>query len=524
MQLTIHAAVSAAARRNPDAAAVEHDGGILTYASLETRSKNLGGALRGSGLDTGDRVLIMLGNTPWFFIAVLACSRSGLVAVPVPTGISERELDHFMSDSGARAVIVADAVAERFVDPLSAAADDGVAVLAWGSSFRRATAASELSDIPSSTYVDSADESLAFFVGYTSGTTGRPKGAVISQRARTLLAMTLGQEYGCYHAGGRALIATPLYHGAGMNRAMAPLMCGGTVVLHERFDAEHVDRLLRAGTVGSVFMVPTMFAAIAETGPAPASATTVTIMSNAAALPEKLKLFALDRWPSARLFEIYGSTEGGTISSLRPEDLLRKPRCVGQALAMTQVRIVGDDAQEVARGEPGLLWTRSPYLFTGYLGQPEATAEVMSSDGFVTSGDLAVMDEEGYLSIVGRKTDTIITGGVNVFPREVEEVIREHPAVADAVVVGIPDDRWGERVHAVVIPDPGSSITPEELEAHCARLLSKQKMPKGFDVRSGVPRTGTGKIIRAELVREIAERDRSSGADAATAPASDLPG
>lgn len=514
MALTVHGAILSAAARDPAATAIEHDSGPMTYKELEQRSAGLAAGLLGLGLEIGDRVIIALGNVPPFFVAAIACSRAGLVAVPVPAGVSERELSHFVEDSGAKALIAASDFLERLESDVRAYAADGLVVIGWDEAFAGAPVGRDLSErvLPGGgPAVD--DERLPFFVGYTSGTTGRPKGAVISQRARTLLAMTLGQEYGCYHADARALIATPLYHGAGMNRAMAPLMAGGTVVLHERFDPERVDRLLGTGEVDSVFMVPTMFAAIQELDSSPTGDGRVTIMSNAAALPEKLKLFALDRWPLARLFEIYGSTEGGTISSLRPTDLLTKPRCVGQALAMTELRIVGPEGDELPRGVAGQLWSRSPYVFTEYLGRPEATAEVLTEDGFVTSGDVAVLDDEGYLFIVGRVTDTIITGGVNVFPREIEEVIREHPAVVDAVAIGIPDERWGERVHAVVIPKPGVEVLASELDAHCRGLLSSQKMPKGFDIRSEVPRTGTGKIVRSALVDEVVASQRESASD-----------
>ena len=500
--VTVHGAFLAAAARNPAAPAVEHDGGTMSYGELSARSSALAAALR-SRCDRGDRVAIMLGNHPAFYIAAMAVSRAGLVVVPTPPRPTARELSHFLDDSGARVVIATTGALERVGDELEARARGGDStVLIWDQPFLDQPAATTLTEGPSGPEeVVTGDDQ--FFIGYTSGTTGVPKGALVSQRARTMLAMTAGQEYGCYHAGCRSLIATPLYHGAGMNRGFAPIMTGGTVVLHPRFDAERVDGLLRSGTVGSVFMVPTMFSSIMDLGEAPPAAAGITIMSNAAALPERLKHFALSRWPNARLFEIYGTTEGGTISSLRPEDLLRKPRCVGQALALTEIRVTDESGRPVAAGEVGDLWSRSPYLFEGYWRRPEATAEVVSEDGFVTSRDLARVDEEGYIHIVGRRSDTIVTGGVNVFPREVEEVIREHPAVADVAVVGIPDDRWGERVHAVIVPAPGATVTADELDAHCRRLISPQKTPKGFDVRTEVPRTATGKIVRPRLIEEI---------------------
>lgn len=511
MPLTIHGAIRSATARHPDAVAVHHDGGALTYAELDDGSRRLAAWLRGgAALEEGDRVALLFGNEPGFFTAVLAASRAGLTSVPVPSGSTAAELEYFLSDCGARVLLVGDAVAERRPEVLSGPVDAGLQVLVWSSAGLVPQTVEQVVEHTAPMRYDVDDPDLPFFVGYTSGTTGRPKGAVISQRARTLLSMTLGQEYGCYHANGESLIVTPLYHGAGMNRAFSPLMFGGSVRLHPRFDAERVVETLVPGGPSSVFLVPTLFSAIEDLGETPPSAAELTIMSNASALPERLKHFAVGRWPRARIFEIYGSTEGGTISSLRPEDLLRKQRCVGQALALTDVELRDGDGRTVGPGEAGQLWSRSPYVFDEYLGRPDATAEV-KVDGWVTCGDLARVDDEGYLHIVGRVTDTIISGGVNVFPREVEEVLRDHPDVAEVVVLGLPDPRWGERVHAVVVPVRGREPSEEDLAAHCRALLAGPKVPKGFTVSDDVPRTPTGKVLRSALADRLAGEDGVPG-------------
>jgi long-chain acyl-CoA synthetase len=500
--ITVHGAFLSAAARNPAAPAVEHDAGTMSYGELNSRSGALAAALR-SLSDCGDRIVLMLGNDPSFLISVLAASRAGLVVVPIPPRPTGRELAHFLDDSGARVVITTAGALERAGDELEARArEGGVIVLLWDQPFRDREAATALTS-GQSLEGDDVSSDDPFFIGYTSGTTGTPKGALVSQRARTMLSITAGQEYGCYHAGSRSLVATPLYHGAGLNRGLTPILTGGTVVLHRGFDAERVDSALSSGAVDSVFMVPTMFASIFNLGQSRSTRAQITIMSNAAALPEPLKRFALSRWVGARLFEIYGTTEGGTISSLRPEDLLKKPRSVGQALALTEIRISDKKGRPVERGAVGELSSRSPYSFVGYWNRPEATEEAVSSDGYVTSHDLARVDDDGFIYIVGRRTDTIVTGGVNVYPKEIEEVIRDHPAVADVVVIGIPDAHWGERVHAVIIPTPGATVSGEDLDAHCRRLISSQKLPKDFEFRNEVPRTSTGKIIRSRLVEEI---------------------
>jgi long-chain acyl-CoA synthetase len=279
------------------------------------------------------------------------------------------------------------------------------------------------------------------------------------------------------------------------------------VILHRRFDPEHCVRALADAGCTGAFMVPTMFAAIFELSDAVTSLLAdrrLTILSNAAALPDHLKRRILDAWSGVRLFEIYGSTEGGTVTSLRPEDQSRKERCVGPPLALTDVRLLGSDGHEVATGEVGELATRSPFVFSGYHGDEEATATAFR-DGWVTVGDLARQDDEGYVYIVGRKSEVVISGGVNVYPREVEEVLASHPLVREVAVIGVPDTYWGERVHAVLVMVPGAMVDYEEIRAHCQRSLAPQKVPRSIELRDSLPRTGTGKIAKHLLAAREGE-------------------
>ena len=470
--LTIGSAFLAAAARVPGRVAITFEGRQVTYAELERASARLGAALIERGLRAGDRVGVLLPNHPDFLVAILGVARAGMVAVPIPAGATERERRHVSEDAGLRLLIDADAV--------PALVQAGRAGLG-----------------------DLGTEAGAFFIGYTSGTTGRPKGAVVSHRARTLLALIFGQEYGCYAPGETHLITTPMYHGAGLSRALTPLLSGAAIELHPRFDPERVVEAFESGRVTATFMVPAMFASLYELPQARLPGGRIalrTILSNASALPEHLKLRTLEQWPEVRLFEIYGSTEAGTVTSLRPEDQLRKQRCVGLPLALTQVRIVDGEGKDVEPGAVGRLFSRSPFQFDGYHENPGATSEVML-DGYLTSGDLARRDEEAYVYIVGRTSDVIITGGVNVYPREVEEYLSELPAVREVAVLGVPDARWGEAVHAVIVPRAGMARPSDaELLEHCRRGLAPAKIPKSFAFRDSLPRTPSGKVIRRELV------------------------
>jgi acyl-CoA synthetase (AMP-forming)/AMP-acid ligase II len=505
--LTICSAFLRAAARAPSRVAIRFEGREIAYGELERDSARLANALlRAVACRPGERVGLLIGNRPEFLVAVLAVARAGLVAVPLPSGSTARELSQVAEDSGMRALLVAEEPAGRLAVALEELSSGGIAVHGTDGRVGGTATTAELLRRASTAPVDLAREDEPFFFGYTSGTTGRPKAAVVSHRARTLLALMYGQEYGCYAPDETHLITTPMYHGAGLGRALAPLLTGGTIDLHRRFDPERVLSEIAAGAVTATFMVPTMFASIFEL-PAPAlgrgGGRLRTVLSNASALPEHLKHRILEQWPSVRLFEIYGSTETGTVSSLRPEDLLRKPRCVGLPLALTQVRLVREDGEEAGEGEVGTLYCSSPYLFEGYHGNPEATDAVTLAD-HVTAGDLARRDEEGYLYIVGRIADVIVSGGVNVYPREVEEYLTEHPGVGEAVVFGVPDPHWGEAVHAVVVPSADAPPpTQEELIVHCRLGLAGAKIPKSVSVRSSLPRTPTGKVLKRELAAEL---------------------
>lgn len=481
--LTIGSAFLSSASRVPARTAIRFENREISYAELAEATGRLAGALLSEiGCAAGDRVGIWLPNVPEFVVATLGVARAGLVAVPMPLSATPREVAQLIADSGLR-VLITDSNREAA----------GVTL----------TTVAALLEARVPSVRDLADDRAAFFIGYTSGTTGRPKGAVVGHRARTLLGLLYGQEYGCYTPGETHLITTPMYHGAGLSRALAPLLSGAAIELHQSFDPERVIRAFAGGTITATYMVPTMFAALFEL---PTSLLDLgagrlrTVLSNAAALPEHSKLRILDQWPGIRLFEIYGSTEAGTVTSLRPEDQLRKQRCVGLPLPLTNVRLIGEGGADAEAGEVGKLYSRSPFQFIGYHQNSVATAEAML-DGYLTSGDLAQRDEEGYIYIVGRASDVIITGGVNVYPREVEEYLAELPAVREAAVVGVPDPHWGEAIHAYVVPQPGAlRPTEAELRDHCRKGLAPAKIPKRFLFRENLPRTPSGKVIKRELL------------------------
>lgn len=498
--LLMHQAFLASAGRQPSKVAVRFENREILYRELAEDVRRLSCALQeGLGLAIGSRVGILMPNRPEFYVAALAIAHAGLVCVPLPVSTTPRELVYFIADSGMAALFVDDSVAERLGDALDGIDGNDLALHQWDQARRGANSVRQLmaSGAPSTRAVP-VDDAQPFFFGYTSGTTGAPKAAVISHRARTALTLMLGQEYGCYAASDTALVTTPLYHGAGLTRGLAPLLTGGSVVLHRHFDPELAVEALATPRVTTAFMVPTMFAAIFGLGErtvARLQSSAMTILSNAAPLADGVKAQILDNWRRVRLFEIYGSTEAGTVSSLRPEDQRRKSRCVGLPLAHTEVAILDETGNPVAEGEAGELWSRSPFVFSHYHNKEEATAAAFR-DGFVSVGDVSRRDGEGHLYIVGRKAEVIISGGVNVYPREIEEILAAHPTVKEAAVVGVPDKYWGERVHAVLVAERGGQIDVSQIEKHCRGLLAPQKVPRSIEVRPDLPHTSTGKVAK----------------------------
>ena len=501
----MHEAFDAAVAKNPTKIAVLFEGLEITYESLSVDIRRLSDVFQNKiGLPVGSRVGVLLSNRPEYIVAVLAISHAGLVVVPVPVGVTMRELEYFVDDCAMSLLITEGSVISRLGDGVEELVDDGLSVYVWEQDHGNRASVEELIKAGESN-IDSAIDSdeVPFMFAYTSGTTGKPKAAVISQRARTTLALLHGQEYGCYTASDTTLVVTPMYHSAGLSRSLVPLITGGTVVIHRHFDAEQCVRALAEPRVTGVFMVPTMFAAIFELGPTVTERLrnrNLTILSNAAALPDRLKRRILDAWPGVRLFEIYGSTEAGTVTSLRPEDQLRKDRCVGPALGLTEIRILDESGAVVKPGDIGEIAVRSPFAFSGYFGRQEATDSAFLN-GFVLTGDVAWQDDERYLYIVGRRSEVIISGGVNIYPREVEEVVAAHHAVREVAIVGVPDDYWGEKVHAVLVLTDGVTLNLEALQLYCRDFLGAQKIPRSMEIRNSLPRTGTGKIAK-HLLKE----------------------
>ncbi|MEZ5459466.1 MAG: AMP-binding protein [Steroidobacteraceae bacterium] len=502
--LTIPLGVRCAARRTPGKVALIEAGRTRSYAELCERMTTLHWlALGDLELGFGDHVAIIAPNCIEYLELVLGLSEIGIASATLSHRLSGPELRDICDDACAK-VLFAHESCRAAVD--AAQLDGRVRVIWIGADLEARLAAAQPLTPPRY-----AGEWDIFCIPYTSGTTGRPKGVLLSHRARALAFNLFAIEYGCFGPDDRFLAIAPLAHGAGMAFALAPIFTGGCCELLPRFDAGTVVRKLGAEAFTGVFLVPTQFHAIfslpEETLQASRHTRLKAMISNAAALPQAIKEKIIALWGEGLLHETYGSTEIGLATNLRPADQLRKQQCVGLPFATTQVRLLDDDGREVEPGEVGELFTLCPLMFSGYW-QNGARQAPELRDGWFSAGDLARRDDEGYVYIVDRKKDMVVTGGINVYPRQIEELLYRHPAIRECAVVGMPDPRWGERLKGFIALREGCALTPEELIEFLTPQLSAYKVPRDYAFVAELPKNPAGKILK----RALRESPESSAA------------
>lgn len=488
------------ARRFPDRTAVSMSEGKLTYARLVERSNRVSNGVAAAGLGPGENAAIVMANRPEYFEIVAGVSSTGSAIATVNPRQSPREIGDILQDCGARII---------FTDPDHAeqvqAADlpEGAKVIVAGAPYEDWLA--RAADTPPASVPAETD---TFSIPYTSGTTGRPKGVCLSHRSRVISFFQFASVYGCFGKDDRFLVTTPLFHGGGFAFPMATLFLGGEVELMPRYAPDLLARLIASGQHSGTFVVPTQLHQMFELDAAAVAGLAAnrfrSVICNAAPLPEDTKHAALRHFGEGRLHETYGSTEGGVITNLYPDEMRRKQNCAGRPIPGQLVKLLGEDGREVGPGEVGELFSNGPTLFNGYLGRPEETAASLR-DGWYSAGDLARADAEGFFYIVDRKKDMILSGGVNIYPRDIEEVLYAHPQIAEAAVVGIPDPRWGEAVCAFLRP-AGSAPDVEEVLGWCRRRLAPHKIPKTIRYVEQIPRNAAGKVLKRELRDQMTDQ------------------
>lgn len=493
--LSLAGGIRAAMHRAPDKIAYRHRDRTRTYRELLERIDRVtSGLTAGLGLRPGEHGAIVGKNSIEYMEIVLGASQAGVALATVNPRLSLPEIVAICDDAGARVVFADPEAAAALRDALLATSP---VIIAIGPELEGwlAKAAPSAPTLQVREWDD-------FTIPYTSGTTGKPKGVLVPHRSRILTLFGMAVEYGCYAPDDRFLAIAPMCHGAGMIFSLAPVFFGGYAEIIDKFDPDEVLARLGSQQITGFFAVPTHFHALLSAGAgalaASRNAPLKAVISNAAALPQAMKERLVAHFGPGLLHETYGSTEAGIVSNLRPPDQLRKLQCVGQPFPCTEVELRRQDGTVCGPDEVGELFSRSPYLFNGYWGRPQETAESFR-DGWVTVGDLSRRDAEGYLYIVDRLKDMVISGGVNIYPREVEEVIFQHPGVQEAAVIGIPDEKWGEVLKAFVVRRPGGDVGADALLAFLESRISRMKMPKHVEFIEQIPRNANGKVLKTAL-------------------------
>ena len=491
--------IRSAAFRTPSKVAITESGRSLTYTALVERIDRVANLTHapaadgGLGLAKGEYAAIQCRNRLEYLEIVAGLSSAGVGAAQIGPAAAPPELRFICEDSRARVLFVDPELAEA----ARAAVPPSVErVIVVGPEYESLIARAATTPCP----VEVTEHDI-FSLPYTSGATGRPKGVKLAHRGRVLACYAMASEHGCYGPDDRAVATTPMFHGAGFLMALVPVFFGGAVEIMPRFDIERLLATIESFQATSAYMVPTHFAALFALGTKADRyrlGTLKSVISGTAPLAQAMKARIIERFGEGKLYERYGTTETNIATVLRPNDQLRKIACVGLPLPATHVQVLDDDGWPVERGEVGELAVASPYLFAGYHNLPEQTARAMRGDWFVT-GDLARQDDEGYVYLVDRKNDMIISGGENVYPREVEEILLEHPAIAEAAVVGLRHEYWGEAVTAFIVLRAGMNVAADELAQACRARLAPYKVPKSIRVVGALPRNSMGKILRRSL-------------------------
>ncbi len=489
------------AQHNPDGTAIRFGDKQWSWAQWTSRIRQAAGALRDAGVQRGQRVAFLDKNHPACLETLVAATSIGAVAVVVNWRVIGDELIHVLNDSGARLLLVGtelrptlEAIADRVpgLERMVVVGGDGDQ---YESRLAAATPVAADPELPKT------DDILVI---YSSGTTGRPKGVVLNQQALVNHIANLAPPFP-FAPGDANLVAMPLFHVGGIAYAFFGIMAGAPTFLTREPDAAALIGAVKAGATHA-FLVPPVIARLLDAGEAAIAAISGLryLVYGAAPMPMPLLQRALAAWPEMNFVQVYGQTElCGAITALGADDHRDSGRphlllSAGKAAPGNEIRIVDPETgDQLPNGEAGEIWVHSNQRMTGYLNRPQATADTITVDGWLRTGDIGHLEADGYLYIEDRLKDMIITGGENVYGPEVESVLMQHPAVADAAVIGVPDDFWGESVKAIVVTT--TEIEPAGIIEFCRGQLAGYKCPRTVDFAPSLPRNASGKILKAEL-------------------------
>jgi fatty-acyl-CoA synthase len=484
----------------------------MTFREWYARSCRLANALRGLGLVKGDRVCILAYNCVEWMEIYGATALAGIVAVPINFRLVGKEIQYIVENCEARAVIVQDELLDAIETVRADLLVPARNFIAFGGkcpagySAYEALIANARDSRPDVAVVGADPWTLM----YTSGTTGKPKGAIRSHRGGAALSLVTEVELGL-SVRDSALLVMPMCHANSLYFFGAFTYCGGACTVYSRksFDPEHLVRTLADGGATFTSLVPThyiMMLGLPDAVRARYDVDAVTkLMISSAPARRDTKLAIMDFFRNSGLFELYGSTEAGWVTMLHPDEQFTKLGSVGrECVGSRPIRLLDAQGRDVPDGEAGELYSSNAYTFDGYWKLPDKTTEAFHGD-YCTVGDLARRDDEGYIFLVDRKSNMIISGGENVYPSEVEAMLSGHPKVKDVAVIGVADEKWGERVHAVIIARDGEAVTEVEILDWCKTRIAGYKRPRSisFMTEADMPRTATGKILHRVLRTQL---------------------
>ena len=472
----------------------------ITYGELNNQVDILASALITLGVKSGDIVCAYLPNCIEYVLVVLSVARAGAIFSPINPRYKSVEISEILQQSKPKIIFTNVEQARNVKEVLSAWADKKTIVLeidgqdANGSISLEKLLSTEKIKIPV------CNENQFFSLMFTSGTTGKPKGALATHKARMLWVLNAAIQYGL-NSQDIYLGTMPQVHSAGLTFTLMHLYVGATVRIMPHFDADEFIKIVNAEGITSSLTVPTILTMLVEELEKQHQDLTSTnlkrVVTCGSPLSINTKMRVLDKI-SKQLFDYYGSTESNSMSVLRPEDQLRKPESVGQAFRGVRLKIMNSHGAECPTGEVGEVWCINPSVMTEYLNRPKETLEAFT-DRWYRTGDYGFLDEERYLHLAGRLNDVIISGGINIYPAEVEQVLMTHPNILDAAVVGVDDPKWGQAVKAYLVTRGHVNIEIGEIQTFCEKRIAAFKKPRYVEFREFLPKNAGGKTVKADL-------------------------
>jgi long-chain acyl-CoA synthetase len=491
------------AERLPDQTAFKLDDVELSYSMLDEGSARVAGLLKSKGLEEGDRVGLMMPNVPYFPAIYFGILRAGGVVVPMNVLLKGREVAFYLEDPEAKLLFAWGDFAEAAEEGAEKSGTE--VILVKPGEFEKLLA--EQDPVTDLAERDADDTAVIL---YTSGTTGKPKGAELTHANLYKNSKGVSEKLGEMSDEDVLLGALPLFHSFGQTCCMnSAVSVGATVTMLPRFDPDKALEIINRDKVTLFQGVPTMYNAMLHSDAVDdADCSSLRIcMSGGAAMPAEL-MRAFEEKFDCMILEGYGLSETSPVASFNHPDKERKPGSIGQPIEGVEMQVWDDDGNEVPQGEIGEIVVRGHNIMKGYWNRPDANKESIDEDGWFRTGDMAKVDEDGYFFIVDRKKELIIRGGYNVYPREIEEVLYEHPAIQEAAVVGVPDDSLGEEVGAAIVLKQGESLDEDELKSYVKDQVAAYKYPRKVWFVDELPKGPTGKILKREI--EVPEKVAAS--------------